>query len=76
MRPLLKRLLDWFNDAPQCQHRWRVLLEHYPSYAYDWWTCDLCGEDLQCTHDEAPIKIETEICNWGHIHIVNGKGVR
>lgn len=73
---LLKRILNWFNDVPPCQHQWRVLLEHYPTYAYDWWKCDLCDEDLQCTEDEAPVKVETEICNWGHVHTVNGKGIQ
>lgn len=66
-----KQLLDWLADKPQCQHHWRVLLEHYPSYAYDLWKCDNCGRTRECTEDEAPVKVKTGICSLGHVHIVN-----
>ena len=49
-------------------HDWKLLLENYPSYAYDWWQCTKCGMTDKFTTSEAPFETELVMCNLGHLH--------
>jgi hypothetical protein len=70
-RQWLIRLLG--GKVEICKHRWKVLIEHYPRYAWDKWICTHCNVAKDFPHDEPPVPIKTEICNLGDVHIVNGK---
>lgn len=50
-------------------HRWRVLLEKYPTFTQDRWKCDECGLTENFPHDQPPTKTATEICDMGHVHV-------
>jgi len=58
-----------------CCHRWQVLIEHYPHYAWGKWECTLCKVSENFPNDEPPVPIETAICSLGDVHIVNGRKV-
>lgn len=56
---------------PACRHRWRVLIEKYPTFTQDRWKCDECGLCENFPHDKPPMKVTTEICNMGHLHVAD-----
>jgi hypothetical protein len=56
-----------------CNHRWRVLIEHYPTYAWDKWECERCKICKDFPHSDPPTPLKTEICNLAHVHIVNNR---
>lgn len=73
----LTRIFEWFSPSLpkcKCEHpRWRILLENYPSYTKDYWECRRCGRTQVFQNSEPPVKLKTEICSLGHLHIVNGR---
>lgn len=54
-----------------CNHKWFVLIEHYPTYAWDKWGCRHCGVVKDFPHSEPPDLIKAELCSLAHWHIVN-----
>lgn len=73
---MLNWIIDWFRKYEReanCQHKWTVLIENYPSFAKDWWKCKRCGLSKVFLKSNPPVKIKHGICNLGHVHIVNGK---
>jgi hypothetical protein len=71
LRQWLIRRLGGTPKEP-CNHKWRILIEHYPSYTKDYWQCGRCKVMKIFQNDEPPVPVQTEICNLGDIHIVNG----
>lgn len=67
----VERLLTWLRVEPPCTHRWRVMIENYPSFTKDYWRCTKCNKWQVFENSEPPVKLKQEICNLGHIHIVN-----
>lgn len=72
---LINRLRQWLithlSEKTPCTHRWYVIIEHYPTYAWDKWCCADCGYCQDFPNSEPPVKLEQEICSLGHLHIVN-----
>jgi len=69
---------QWFirklgGTVKTCNHKWRVLIEHYPTYTKDYWKCERCGYHKVFENSEPPVPLQTEICNLGGVHIVNGR---
>lgn len=71
IREWLIRLLGGAVKSP-CKHKWRVLIEHYPTFTQDYWQCRKCQFTKAYQNDAPPEPIRTEICNLGDVHIVNG----
>lgn len=69
---LIKKAMRWLDKQwNPCQHKWRILIEHYPSFASDLWTCKKCSKSQSFPNNEPPVKIKTAICDLGDVHIVN-----
>jgi hypothetical protein len=73
---MFKDLIKYFEkkfgmDQPECVHKWSILLEYYPSFTKDKWICTKCNKTQIFNNDEPPVKIKSEICNLGHLHIIN-----
>lgn len=69
-RWLIQLLGGRVND---CQHKWIVLIEHYPTFTKDYWQCKRCGFTKAYENSEPPEPIKTEMCSMAHLHIVNGR---
>jgi len=59
-----------------CNHKWRILIQRYPTYAWDKWQCVRCNTCKDFPNNAPPEPLRTEICNLGDVHIVNGLGGR
>ena len=74
----MNKLRSWLIRAlggtiKTCGHDdWRVLIEHYPTFAWDKWQCAICGICKDFPNNAPPVPIETAICCMGHVHIANG----
>lgn len=55
-----------------CDHKWRILIEHYPSFTKDYWECTRCNIAKVFPNGDPPVPLQTEICSLGDVHIVNG----
>lgn len=62
----------WLRQVlkPSCSHEWEVLVEKYPTFIEDRWTCTKCGVCENFFHSEPPVRIAREMCDMGHVHIV------
>lgn len=54
-----------------CDHKWKILIEHYPTYSWDKWLCKRCDLAKDFPNSQPPIPIKTAICDLGDVHIVN-----
>lgn len=68
-------LVEWlkgkWHGKPECAHRWRILIEYYPTFASNKWHCKKCGKTENFPDSEPPVKVKHDICSLGHLHIVN-----
>lgn len=70
---LIQKLL-WLPREAKCRcerPQWYVTIEHYPTCAWDKWRCRRCCRSQDFPNDQPPVRISEEICNLGHLHIVN-----
>jgi hypothetical protein len=56
-----------------CEHKWTVLIENYPTFTQDYWTCKKCGLTKAYPNDAPPEKLKIAICDLGDVHIINGR---
>lgn len=73
LNELRERLRDWLKPKPPCRHQWRILIENYPTFTKDLWRCDRCRRSKVFENESPPVEIKTDICNLGHVHIINGR---
>lgn len=55
---------------PPCDHQREVLIEKYPTFIEDRWTCTACGACENFSHNEPPVRIAREVCDMGHVHTI------
>lgn len=73
MAEMVKTLKLWLGIIKPCNHRWRIMIENYPTFTKNYWCCTRCDKWKVFQHDAPPVKIKTEICSLGHVHIINGR---
>lgn len=75
MKTLVNWLIRKLGGVPKepCEHSWYVLIEHYPKFTQDYWSCRRCPVTRAYEHDDPPEPLHEEICNLAHVHIMNGR---
>lgn len=75
MKAIRDWLIRWLGGTPKapCKHEWYVMIECYPRFTHDYWSCRKCGFTKAYPNDEPPEPLKTEVCNLGDVHIVNGR---